>query len=169
VKLFFSFMPSVTEFARAYKTTPNTIRTWTAEFADHLNPAANPPKGQARTYTDQDAQVIALVGEMRQQYAGYEAIHAALRGGRRGTWPPKGEGSPSVEDEPSTALVMRLTALVAHYEGELSAVKQERDRLITERDREREARLAAEKEAARLAGRLEAMEAGRSQAQDGAR
>jgi hypothetical protein len=48
---------------------------------------------------------------------------------------------------------------VAQFQGELSAVREERDYLRDELAKEHEARIAAEREAARLAGKLEVLEA----------
>jgi DNA-binding transcriptional MerR regulator len=134
-------MPTVTDFTKAYGVQPNTIRHWSKNFADFLSPGANPEKGKRRMYSYDDAEVIALIAEMRQQYESYDNIRAALADGDRGLWPPEdrqaaeddageaqsGEGAP-------LALITQLTAKASSLEGELKATIAERNRLIEEKN-----------------------------------
>ena len=125
-------MPTISAFKKAYDVQPNTIRQWSRTFADFLEPGANPPNGKTRTYSDDDARVIALVAAMRQDNRPYEAIRAALAAGDRGQWPIESDQTAQDapgRDENTFALVTQLTARAASLEGELGATKQERDYL----------------------------------------
>lgn len=83
-------MPKLTELAAAFEVTSNTLRNWSSEFAPFLDAAANPPTGQRRRFTDNDAAVLALVASMRADDKPYEIIRAHLDAGERGQWPPIG-------------------------------------------------------------------------------
>ena len=149
-------MATITQLAKHFDKTPNTIRRWCSAYSDFLSPDANPPKGEARILTDEDTSVLVLVGEMRRDHASDESIQAALAAGDRGTWPPVDETEPIPENQ--AALTTQLMAQIAHRDGEIAAVKAERDRLIADLENERISRIDAEKEAARLQGKLEALE-----------
>ena len=140
-------MPTVTDFSRAYDVKPNTVRRWTAEFADFLSPEANPPTGDIRAYTDDDAHIIALVGEMRAANAPYNRIHAALADGELGMWPPADfdDGQPDPQrEQTAAALITQLNADVSRWRGISDTVTDERDRLLVNLEGAREAHLAAE-------------------------
>ncbi len=154
-------MPSLTELAKEFGVTPSTLRNWTGEFSDHLSPLANPGKGKNRTYSQEDAEIITLVAEMRGQAAKYADIHAALEAGDIGQWPPfrpEDDAKQGKEDGQNTALVTKLTATVANFEGQLTRLEEERDHLRGQLDGERESRLDAETRAAAAEAKLEVLE-----------
>jgi DNA-binding transcriptional MerR regulator len=131
---------------KAFNVTSSTLRNWSAEFADYLSPQANPPKGQRRVYSDEDAAVLALVAIERSDKRPYAEIHAALADGAQVEWtPPKQEGPtrPEGKENRETSLV-RLTATVAKFEGQLEAVTEERNHLRVKLDKVTGAHLAAE-------------------------
>ena len=119
-----------------------------------MSEAANPEKGRRREYSENDALVIALIGGMRAQNHPYEKIHAALAGGEVGDWPRMAAADTQTRQEHETgsqdtnALMTRLTATVAKFEGQLEAVTGERDYLRVQLENEQNARLDAEKRAA---------------------
>lgn len=154
-------MISIAKIARALDTTRSTIRNWAREFADYLSPTANPPAGQERQFTIQDGQVFALIASMRQNNAGYEAIHAVLSSGERGLWPPPGsdEDEDESEDAPGSALVTQLTIKLGHLEGQLEATGEERDHLRNRLEEAQTARLGAEIRAARAEAELATLRA----------
>ncbi len=130
-------MATVGDMAGTFGVTPQTIRSWCSEFQTFLSPGATPPAGQARNINEDDIRVLALVAKMRGELASYEAIGAALDSGQRADLP-------EIEEQPhSGALVTRLTATLARYEGELEAVREERDYLrgqvVEAQQRERDA------------------------------
>jgi len=129
-------MPTMKQLSEAFGKNPNTIRRWSAEFADFLSEGANPEKGQDRIYDDDDAAVLALVAEMRKNRNNKpDDIKNALLDGRRGEWSPEGEGE---QQEPSTALVTQLTAAVSHWEAIANTTADERDYLREQIEKERQ-------------------------------
>ena len=160
-------MPKISEIARASNVKTNTIRRWSEEFAAYLSPNATPGPRKQREYTENDASILALVGEMRSENAPFEKIHAALASGDIGEWRPNdAELSQEKEtrQEAPHALMTQLTATVAKFEGELTAVKDERDRLLQDVDVlheklgvARERATSAETEAAILRAHLDEM------------
>lgn len=146
-------MATISDFTKVYDVQPNTIRQWSKTFADFLTPGANPPKGETRVYSDADGQVIALIADMRQDHQSYESIHAALAAGDRGQWPP--DAPPVPQDAPgqpenTLQLITHLTAKASQLEGELGAIKGERDHLRNQLDIAQDARRTAEIHAAEL-------------------
>ena len=140
-------MPTITEFANTFDVTRNTIRRWAAEFADFLSEGANPPAGERREFTPEDARVLATIAQLRNDGKELDAIAAALGAGDRAEWPPEGAKSPQSDEtdqQRQTALVTQLTMKAAHLEGQLTATEGERDRLRQEVAQERDARRAAE-------------------------
>jgi DNA-binding transcriptional MerR regulator len=129
---------TVGDMASAFGVTPQTVRSWCNEFNTFLSPGATPPAGQVRNFGEDDVKVLALVARMRGELASYDAIGAALDSGARADLP-------EIEEQPHAggALVTRLTATLARYEGELEATREERDYLrgqLTEsQQRERDA------------------------------
>jgi DNA-binding transcriptional MerR regulator len=83
-------MITLTELRQAFGVSANTIRNWTSEYALYLSAAANPPTGQRRRFTEDDAAALALVAKMRADDKALEVIRAHLDAGERGTWPPDG-------------------------------------------------------------------------------
>ncbi|MBA3531440.1 MAG: MerR family transcriptional regulator [Ardenticatenales bacterium] len=141
-------MATVGSLAHQLNISPQTVRTWTEEFAAFLSPSAVPPRGQPRHFTADDVRVIALIARMRQRLAGYEEIHEALAAGERAELPTgEAETDPREGAPGDGALLTRLSATVARYEGELGAVREERDYLRKRLETEQEARLAAERRA----------------------
>lgn len=140
-------METVNQLAARFSVSPQTVRTWCAEFSAYLSPLATPAAGNARMFSPEDLAVLALVAGMRQQRFKYEAIHQALAAGDRAEAPRPQEDSDQPEQDRS--LVTRLTATVAKFEGELNAVKAERDWLRQQLADERAARIDAETRAAR--------------------
>ena len=156
-------MPKLSDFTKAYDVQPNTIRQWSKTFGDFLAPGANPPKGEIRTYSNEDAQVIALIANMRQERASYETIRAALAAGDRGQWPIESNQAP--QDAPgqqdnALALINQLTVKASSLEGELGAIKGERDHLREQLETERDARLTAEIRAASAEAQIESKRIG---------
>jgi len=156
-------MATISDFTKAYDVQPNTIRQWSKTFGDFLAPGANPPKGEIRNYSNEDAQVIALIATMRQDRASYETIRAALASGIREQWPPPSpktdQDAPGQQDK-ALALINQLTVKASSLEGELGAIKGERDHLREQLETERDARLAAEIRAAAAEAQIESKRIG---------
>ena len=146
-------MATVTDFTEEYDVRSNTIRQWAKVFADFLEPGANPEKGETRVFSDDDGRVIALVAKMRQDNQSYEKIRAALADGDRGPWPPisadTAQDAPG-QQENTFALVTQLTAKASQLEGELGAIRNERDHLRQQVETAQDARRQAENHAVSL-------------------
>ncbi|MCI0648003.1 MAG: helix-turn-helix domain-containing protein [Chloroflexi bacterium] len=147
------------EAAKIVGVSPTTVRVWTADFGDFFSEFATPQKGQTRAYTDRDIAILATIKELRSQQKSNEAITSALvQGELVDVSHIESSLAQTVGDGKST-LITRLTAAIAKFEGELAATKEALERTRQELAGERQARIAAEKEAARLAGKLEVLEA----------
>ena len=112
---------------------PQTVRTYSDEFGQYLSATANPPPGQQRNFNDDDLEVFALVVELKRQGSTYEAIHAALAAGQRGSVPqnaPFLDGIAGSNREQSSIVSLRreLTVLKQFHEQELQALRTERDK-----------------------------------------
>src|SRR5215212_6826613 len=74
--------------ADLFNVSPETIRNWANEFAEHFSIVGNPPKGKQRRFTVEDLEIFSLIAQMKEQGGTFEEIHAALANGQRGTLPP---------------------------------------------------------------------------------
>lgn len=139
---------TVADVARLVNVSPTTIRNWSREYDTFLSASAAPPAGEDRLYQEEDIAVMATIAAMRQERQSFEAIRAALADGER--IQPPAEDQPE-EEQPGqqSALVTRLTATVARFEGELQATKEERDYLRVKLEEERQARQEATERAIR--------------------
>ena len=146
-------MATVGEVAALLGVGPTTVREWGVEFKENLSPTAVPDKGQVRNFTDEDLRVLALVAKMRAEQATYDGIREALDNGDRAMPPP-----PTEDAGPSTALAIRYERELSRMSGQLVSVEAERDRVIQERDAEREKRIEAEKRASVAEARLSDVE-----------
>ena len=68
----------VGKIARIFGTSRNTVKRWAFEFRDYLGNAANPPKGETRTFTQDDVMVLALIADYWEDNPDYENIRAKL-------------------------------------------------------------------------------------------
>lgn len=154
-------MYTVSDVARLFDVSKQSGRVWAGEFAQHLDPDANPPPGKTRQFTEDDMEVFALVAQLRQEGANYEDIHAALAAGERGNV----EQVQAATQEQDAAPVMGLVPLSAvqeftqqltrQYESQVTAVTEERDNLREQLTAERQARIEAEKRATAAETRLQ--------------
>lgn len=148
---------TISRIAEKLGVTPSTLRlNWTPEFADHLSEGANPPKGKTRIFSQDDLSVLETVAVLRQQDRPYDDIRSQLADGVRLEFerPPAATEAPQ-DGGNDTAVVTRLAATVARFEGELNAVTGERDYLRERLESEAAARLAAEIRAARAETELD--------------
>ena len=122
------------DVCEAFGISRQTVRIWTAEFAEYLSPSATPEKGQQRNFSDDDMSVFALVHEVKQRGGTYDNAHLQLKSGQRGEMP----GEPlSVQAEPE----MHLSSL----RGQITRLSNQLESAIVERD---ELRITAAQEKA---------------------
>ncbi len=133
---------TVTEMADRIGIGSSTLRDWTRIFGDYLSDSATPPAGKRRKYTKEDERVLAFIHEKkRRERISDDAIIEALESGEVSSHIPAHWREPGEED------VMR--ELVNILQTQLEMLKDERDYLREQWQQEREARLEAEKRAAR--------------------
>jgi DNA-binding transcriptional MerR regulator len=150
-------MKKVSQVSKQIDASPTWIRDNTAEFAAFLSPTAAPPKGTVRRYDDHDVAILATVKRLKAEGEDSKAIEAALDAGDIDR-PPMAVEMAQESQKADVAIVAQAQAEIAQYKGELTATKAERDRLVADLTAERQARIAAEREAAGLAAKLEQYE-----------
>lgn len=74
-------MATISDVARHLGVDRETVKTWTAEFAEHLSLTAKPTKGKERQFGEADLRVLALVADFWEDDPDLENIHAMLNCG----------------------------------------------------------------------------------------
>ena len=128
-----------------------TIRNYSRQWSDYLSPAANPPTGQPRIYSEDDLAVIATVAALREGQATTGQIRAALDAGQRlepmrPVEEPTHAGQAADHDQQATdqarAAVNAAEKAIAIYQDRVTAVEA-RNQELTDRLIEAEKRAAA--------------------------
>jgi DNA-binding transcriptional MerR regulator len=156
---------SVTQAGKMIGKAPNTLRTWSRPdyFGPYLSEYANPGPGAERRYTEDDLRILRTAvilqrrglqisdiipriasGEILEELPGEETIGA--QEGR--------EESPGRALAP-LSLSSQLELFLRPYETQISRLTADLDREREELERERAARIEAEKELSRLSAKLE--------------
>lgn len=149
-----SRMYTASQVATIFGLSRETIRRYAEEFKSHLSPSANPGSDRARTFTDADLSVFALVASMKHLGKRFDEIHAALVNGQRGD-PPENARAVILSDQPKATA---LQAKVNHLERELSAALDNAKHLegrIEELSRQLESTKRELREAYKEIGRME--------------
>ncbi len=128
-----------------------TIRNYSRQWSDYLSPAANPPTGQPRIYSEDDLAVIATVAALREGQATTGQIRAALDAGQRlepmrPVEEPTHAGQAADHDQQAAdqarAAVNAAEKAIAIYQDRVTAVEA-RNQELTDRLIEAEKRAAA--------------------------
>ena len=128
-----------------------TIRNYSRQWSDYLSPAANPPTGQPRIYSEDDLAVIATVAALREGQATTGQIRAALDAGQRlepmrPVEEPTHAGQAADHDQQAAdqarAAVNAAEKAIAIYQDRVTAVEA-RNQELTDRLISAEARAAA--------------------------
>jgi len=119
------------DLSKDFAVNPMTVRNWAVKFADHLSDDANPPKGDTRAFTLEDAQVLSLVAQFIK-HKSPEEIHARLRNGEVGTFPLITSAGLDTRDSPGS--IQLLEQKVEELQMALNLVIKERDDLRTQLD-----------------------------------
>lgn len=157
-------MFTVTQAAKAAGISPSSVRGWGKTLAAVLSDSANPDPGIERRFTADDVIRLHTARVMRSDGKEWPEILAAIDAGNLilpADMPPQAGQAPAAKErteEQQTALVTRLTATVARYEGELAATKDALQHARDQLAEERAARIDAERQAAQLAGKLDALQ-----------
>lgn len=143
-------MYSVSVVAQIFSVAKETVRKWAVEFADELEPNANPGEGRQRAFSDSDLEILALISEMKSQGKLYIDIHAALAQGEKGRLPDSVNAIEPAE-VPSVVSVRRE---VERLKGELQIALTDNQRQATEIDLINRQLKAAEEKNDRLTGEI---------------
>lgn len=71
-------MCTVGDVAKIFSVDQRTIKTWAYKFREYLSSAANPAKGVARSFSQHDLMVFALVAQYWEDEPDYAHIYAML-------------------------------------------------------------------------------------------
>lgn len=71
-------MATLAEVAKLLEVGRDDVKRWAVEFAEHLDPPANPTKGRERQFGEADLRVLALVAEEESLGQEAEDIHYSL-------------------------------------------------------------------------------------------
>jgi len=135
---------------------PNTVRTWSREdlFGPYLSPHANPGPGEERRYTERDIRILRTASILQKRGMKIKDIIPRIASGEiieeiedKLTLPessPKPEAKLPAIIPPSN----QIELFIRPYESQI-------ERLAADLEREREARITAEKELARISAKLE--------------
>src|SRR5260370_25461160 len=75
------------QLAQLLKVAPNTIRKWAGkDYAEFLSPSGAGFNGAARTFSEQDARILAWVAEMKARNTPAQEILDVLREAQRDSW-----------------------------------------------------------------------------------
>jgi DNA-binding transcriptional MerR regulator len=119
----------------------NTVRNWSSEYADFLSPTAvGTGSGSRRTFSEQDAIVLATIADLRGKGFTREQVIEALKAGRLKAVLPN---LPTPEEEEArrdvalvpVAQLQRALDEVQRVREELEQVRAERDRAIERGDK----------------------------------
>ena len=151
---------TVGDIATMLNISRGTVRAWTAEFAEYLSVDANPDKGEVRSFDDNDVRVFYYVWLRRGQHVGYSEILAELAQKKH-----KDVDMPNLSEQPIGKLgeieqsgmisSSTLEKIAAQFEARIKALEDERSYLRGQLEKERAARLEAEKRVAYLEAKLE--------------
>ena len=131
-------------------------------------PAGARGQGKQRTYLEEDVHTLSAIHALRLEGVSFEKLKggelAKTLNSKTWTHNPEDFHAENAQDETTQANASLMSvdqqiALMGKYqanEGKLAAVTDERNRLLTELEKERERTLAAEKSASHAAGELAA-------------
>lgn len=165
---------SVKQAAKRIGKAPNTLRTWsgTDYFGEYLSPYANPEPGIQRRYTERDIQILRTATILQKRGLQIVDIVPRLAAGEileelptaGGVLPPAEPVGQSEEQEPSRAAALvpvsrdigiQIELFLKPYDSQIQRLTAEIERDRQELEQERERRIAAEIELARLSGMME--------------
>ena len=119
---------SVKQVSKAIGKHPNTVRSWTDRYADHLSPLANPAEGEERRYADEDVEVLAAVAYFADQGDKHADIMTRIAAGDRAPTVER----PEVEDRPgpetnALATTDLLERFIVRYEERIDDLEEKLD------------------------------------------
>jgi DNA-binding transcriptional MerR regulator len=115
-----------------------TLRRWSVTYAQYLSPNGAGGSGRKRSYSDQDARILAWIALMSEQNLSPDEITRTLQTSQADDWYGLPEMPGSIyRDEPVSMIPReaadeRSRALRSVYEAQLEATTQQRDEAIAE-------------------------------------
>ena len=151
---------STGDLAARLRVSGTTIRNWADRFSDFMEPAATPPSGQIRAYSEQGALVLATIARESDRRAPTDEIKRLLKDENNlvtelPTLLPTVSPAPKGSEGRALAQVQKLTWELAQSQHEIIRLESELERVREERDSEREKRQARVEELLRKIGALE--------------
>ncbi len=156
---------SVTQAAKLLGKAPNTLRTWSKVdyFGPYLSSYANPEPGGERRYTEDDIRVLRTAVILQKRGLQIADIIPRIAGGELLEELPGEEPFKPIERERESpgrelvppSLMQQMELFLRPYESQIERLSAELERGRGELEQERESRIAAELELARLAAKLE--------------
>ena len=148
---------------------PNTVRTWSGEeyFGPYLSSYANPEPGGERRYTERDIRILRTASILQKRGLKIREIIPRIASGELIEDLPEED---SLEPEPERRsqtqgsspnlparldLSNQIELFLRPYESQISRLSADLEREREEIEREREARITAEKELSRLSALIE--------------
>lgn len=142
-------MANTGEVCKLLGVSNDTLRRWSNDehFGRFLSPAATPPKGEERNYSEHDLRVLHFVASSRKDHASIEDIRQRLTRMRDSDWAglpdiPEGwkratGGEVPVKD---VSEIVARTAELATLQAQVSHLREERDHAV-ERANQMQAKL----------------------------
>ena len=151
---------STGDLAARLRVSGTTIRNWADRFSDFMEPAATPPSGQIRAYSEQDALVLATIARESDRRAPTDEIKRLLKDESNLVTElpmllPTVSPTPKGSEGRALAQVQKLTWELAQSQHEIIRLEAELERVREERDSEREKGQARVEELLRKIGALE--------------
>lgn len=134
-------MDTVGQAAKRLEISQSSVRNYSKWFSDFFSDAAVPPKGQQRLFDDEDLKLLATIARLKRQGVDDNGIKEELSAGQLD------DVANELPPEPNAIMVMQLSSTLASREGELTATKEERDRLLDDLETERQARRQSDERA----------------------
>lgn len=78
---------SISEVAKLIKVDRGLIKTWTSQFAEYLNPMANPDKGTPRQFIPSDVSILAYISYYWDDNPDFEYIKSGLNASEHKEYP----------------------------------------------------------------------------------
>lgn len=126
----------VKQVAELVGTSPDTVRRYAERFQVFMSPSATPPKGQARTFTPFDVNVLAYIVTLKQQALSDDEISARLTEHKNQGW----ANLPVVAlpDDPGQTMPVAEAETRAYEMAQAAALRVELQHVRVELEQERE-------------------------------
>lgn len=156
---------SVKQTSKLVGKAPNTLRTWSSPeyFGPYLSAHANPEPGGERRFTEEDIRVLRTAVILQKRGLQISEIIPRIGAGEileevpgeSSFEPPEERGESPGRELVPPSLLQQMEMFLKPYETQVSRLTAELERERTELERERESRITAELELARLKTQME--------------